>query len=472
VSALEARAEQARADQAALREKTERFKRGKQPQMVVRDGAFWILDNESLSYEGPFRSQFDVRVKLAELHPTLAWTHDQKPAQITKWLTPPITLRAARVDTDLTKSQTTFDVDTGTLTVGITPRYMAAQFDPAVDAWLRLLAGSDDGYRAIEQWLVSCQQRYLHRPAAGLVFIGDHSIGKGVFAHAVSEGLWGQPPVQFARVVHEFNSEVMRCPIWFDNEAKALGSGKVSSRELRDLVDARKIPYTRKHHDPEWLIGCGRLLVPVNATSDIRLRDIGSASVVDAVRERLTLLENRAADTTREALAKLDAPGCVAHADIDRIAGHMAWIQASVPLAERRFLGGTDDGAGGFRLALAQTVSAHAELFDRVRRALSEAEGEGPPHDGALRIADGRLYAYPAGLRDLLVEQGRGARVDLGQVQDALNAVRADKTARRTFRVSAGPRPFWELNVAALVEALELDADEVLRVLESRGQRR
>jgi hypothetical protein len=301
-------------------------------------------------------------------------------------------------------------------------------------------------------------------PRACLVLIGRSDSGKSLFGQAVGQ-LWGDAPVAASRMIDDFNSDLRRNPIMVDEEAQLFGSKKLSTKKLRDEIQAtsRSIQYKGKERVP--LLGAMRLVVSCNGLSDLKFADLGGPSVIEALRDRLlTINATGRAEACRSALAKLRLPNDH-RVDLARVTAHMAWLCETVTLPAERFLGsgGTDSETA----ILSGHVDDTIDVWERFRCWLDSGTDAGPWH--ATREG---LAVDTAMLSEALAETGRGW--SHAQVRAALAPFHTGEVVRLKFEDGPQPR-CWALDALRLADALGLEAndrDALERRLEDRPSRK
>jgi hypothetical protein len=339
--------------------------------------------------------------------------------------------------------------------VGVPSPEIAPAYDRCADAWLRALAGT--AYPALAVFVASCAQQHLHRPAVSLVLLGPHSIGKSVLAKALAR-MWGVThPVTLRAVIDKFNSTISRCPIVLDDECHALKAKLLSTEQFRDLVQSEARDIEPKGLEKRTLLGCQRFMITGNDASDLRFTDVSGPGAVEAMAARMLLVNvehDRRVDLEALLAAVHSEPGRV---DMDRLAGHLAWIQASTAVGGERFIGSSLADAGASAAALVRgVVEANADLFDRLRATL---EGTRKP-DKAIMLERGSVWVRAVELVGVL--QSGGEFWDATRVARSLAPFR---TSRVHVRTAAGVQRAWELDVVRLVEAVGADADAALATL-------
>ena len=328
-----------------------------------------------------------------------------------------------KVVRDFADARTWYDRETAELHQGYSLPAIEAVRDAGVEAWLEALAGGL--LPNLLTWIRACAQDCIARPAAALVLVGPPGIGKTLIFRALAR-LWGARSfVPLADSIAQFNGTITRCPIVLDDECQALKARKVTSAEFRSRVQAHERDFELKGKEKVELIGCTREGLTANDLSEVTLADVRGAGVVDALRDRLLVVE--APGAAREALAVVRGAGD-AEAELTRIVGHLAWVWASVEapaLEAGRFIAAGGDGAEA--VALAGVARTGADLWESFARWCDDAQANAG--GGWVRV-EGAVYANAQALAAVLGMRGGGQAWDVVRVVDTLRAVTTGPSVR------------------------------------------
>jgi hypothetical protein len=306
-------------------------------------------------------------------------------------------------------------------------------------------------------WIRACSQDMIERKAAALVLAGPPGIGKTKIFEALAR-MWGADSfVPLADSVAQFNSTIARCPIVLDDECAALKARDVTSAEFRQRVQARIRDFEPKGKEKVSLRGCTREGVTANELSEVVFRDVRGPGVLDALRDRLLVVERTREDAPaiRAALAAIRAGGDDEH-ELARIVGHLAALWAEpAPTSEERFIGA--GGVGAERVALAGVDADGTELWELLGTFLA---GDWPTDERAHPwvVRDGALMAYPSAVARSLEIRGRGW--DMARVQRVLGAVRLGEATR--LRTEIGRVRYWPLDWDRVILLTGADAEAIL----------
>jgi hypothetical protein len=377
-----------------------------------------------------------IRHRIAELRLPISLADGRKPASA-RTLIERHGSTYAHTIRDFSVAASTYDPEADTVVVGYQTPKIAAAYDRDVDAWLRAVGG--DLYPRLEAWLASCTHTHIARVAAVAILLGPADVGKSMLAAALA-GLWGQASCPRAdALLARFNGDLERCPIVFDDEARISGSGRLSTKDFRELAQSTERTIERKGREVTLLRGGFRLMIAANGYSDVRMTDLSGPDVVQAVSDR-TLVVRTSADA-REPLDALRTEDY--RVDLPRVTAHLAWLGATVEPERERFI-----GAGGCTATalLRDHVERHALVFASL---MSWLDDPAVPVSG-WRVLDSELCADAHAIAGSLLMD----RVTLRDVRAALApfAIRAVRPA------SDGIRPrLLVLDVERLRDAHEWD---------------
>lgn len=339
---------------------------------------------------------------------------------------------------------TTYDpTGEGSVTIGYPLDVMPGKFDADADAWLRALAGAH--YDRLAVWIASCSQVNINRLSACLIVMGRADSGKSMLGHAVAR-MWKQAPPPLSLITVQFNADLLRCPILVDEEAQLLGSKKLSTKEFRDVIQSVGRSVEHKGLERCELHGALRAVVSCNGYSDLRFADLGGPAVIEALRDRMLVINaTERTDACKALLAPLRLPNDH-RVDLDRVARHLAWICETVALPVERFLGaGGDESEAAI---LSSQTEEDVELWETFRDWL-EAEVPG----GAWSAHRGELCAEPKALAVALERAGKGWA--LPRVRTALAPFKV-----RDYQPDGPPRPrLWVVDGPRIADALGLDTE-------------
>ncbi len=256
--------------------------------LVQREGMHWMLD-ASGAYRGPYSkedaaimaSKLLARAPVRLMESTRTGTTYRPLADVTRESGQVV----ERVVSDMIKQRTVFDPDTLTLHEAVIPlrKLGPARFDPAIDEWLKLLAGPQ--YPRLIDWL-SCVSD-LSKLLCAVYFDGVAGSGKTLIAFGLAR-LWTEgPPGDIELVLSDFNDEIARCPLVLADEEipRKYGSMTVTTK-LRTILSTMSRTLKRKFKPPTDLHGCVRLVLAANNEFLLDSKDVSSAQDLDAIAQR------------------------------------------------------------------------------------------------------------------------------------------------------------------------------------------
>lgn len=347
---------------------------------------------------------------------------------------------------------TRYDGDEFTLHRG----YLLPTIEPvrheAVEAWMLALAGGMLPH--LLDWIALCSQANIGRRAAALVIVGEHSTGKSLTFKALAR-MWGAVTfVPLKDAAAQFNASICDSPIVCDDECVALKSRLISSEEFRERVQARSRKYEPKGQEKVLLLGYTREGIAANATDEVTISRVYTASTREAVEKRLCVINVGDTEATRAAL--LAIAGGNEDEELRILGEHFAWIWATHEVASvERFA-----GAGGeavHEVSLASTAEDGSDLWEYVGAFLESEERlrAEPGPKAPLVVHEGTLMAYPAGLAKMLALLG--GRWDVKLVQRILGPVRTGE--RHAVKAGGGTVRYWPLDWDRVIDLCGVDAD-------------
>ena len=167
-------------------------------------------------------------------------------------------------------SKSYFDIKTRIFWEAACPlRELEPRFDPNIDAWLRLLGGSQAD--KLLDW-VACVTR-LERPCAALYLSGSPTAGKSLLALGLSR-LWRESgPTEFANIAGDYNSDIMKCPLIFLDEGVKETRKGTASTLLRQLVAATTFGMSEKFVVTRQAVGSCRIIIAANNEDVVTFTD-------------------------------------------------------------------------------------------------------------------------------------------------------------------------------------------------------
>ena len=267
-----------------------KFPDGKIPWVVGTDASLYLF--LAGHYEGPFGPKILPAIARDILAP--AHTAGVKLVEITDVGTirakdTQTLLReygdgATRIVVDLTAKESSFDRVTRTVYEAPTPlRNLTPHFDPLIDQWLRLLSG--EHYDVFMRWLSLVPD--LTKPLSILYLYGSMSAGKTLLANGLA-GLWGNMPCKASKVIGTgFNEDLTKNPLILADEEFPNLRGQSLMADLREIVQAKSRPLSRKFKDNAEMVGCVRLILAANNSGLLRTKEALEDHDIDAIDARI-----------------------------------------------------------------------------------------------------------------------------------------------------------------------------------------
>lgn len=403
------------------------------PRMIVHHGKAWLRnDDGTYGPQKPIPLSLELKVAIK----SHGWDiRDERGKArsvddiVTDWAE-----HAVAVEYRFDARGITWDAKRRVIVSGYIPPVIQPLYDDDVAEWFSALFGSN--IDAAHRWMAACTQQYSERiMTACLVLVGEKATGKSVLATALSR-MWGtRSPVRLADVCARFNGPAVNSPIVLDDECAYLQRGDMTSQEFLERIQARDRMVEHKGLEKVELIGCQRVIVTANDSGSLRFRRIKGRDTAEASADRMSWHAQIDAPRARAALARLRLPG-LHDIDIDRVCGHIAWVQANTELINERFVGACGR-EGALDEIESQVQDEQAPLYDALQRAAA-----GESWGDAITIADDRIYVHPQSLLSAL--QVEGHRLDLATLHRWLRnwGLVARPTSRR---LKCGPRYVWQI---------------------------
>lgn len=345
----------------------------------------------------------------------------------------------ARVVVDLTRTTDEHDRDARILYRGPRGRgpIPEPRHDPNVAAWLAELFGPqlENGL----DWLAWASPEKLDRTAPALAFFGAANVGKSLLAAALARTHGLDGPGQLAKALQRFNATIEASPVLTSDEGIARGEmGRPLTEEFRRLVTETAHQVEPKGREPYSVIGAVRVVLAANNLGRLfsARGDLNGADVA-ALERRLILVEIEH-QSERAARCKALAVGLGRWegndpARLERVAGHLRWLQVSRPEREPK------PDARALRREL-RAGSMGEDMHDRLARL---ARDPGP--NAGVNEAAGVLW-----VRWSALGEGREAKRALASYDRGTERPRAHPVTGEKIE---GERPRWaKLDLVALRE--------------------
>jgi len=186
---------------------------------------------------------------------------------------------------DLNADTAVFDAPASTLIEAPAPlRPLSAKYDETVNEWLAVLAGDRVG--VVLDWLSYVTD--LSRPCAALYLQGAVGAGKTLLAVGLAD-LWSEyGPSTLVQAFANFNEGIMRCPLVLADESIPRDfRGNAKTAELREFIQQRSRPLTRKNIRDSVLNGATRLIITSNNKNLLQTNEALTPHDIKAIADRI-----------------------------------------------------------------------------------------------------------------------------------------------------------------------------------------
>ena len=319
---------------------------------------------------------------------------------------------ARSVESSIVVQRSMYNPTTAEFTEALCPMRtdLVPEYDPAVDAWLRALAGKY--FPQLEIWFASLGR--LDVPARILFLEGSRGLGKSLLIDGVAQ-LWHGNRAEISRVIGtDFNDSLTRSPLCVGEESGSGLRGEDLSRWLRKAVSDRERTLNRKFAPTTKLVGCIRFIIASNNLSLITsIKEDMAKDDVDALADRFLHIKCRKA--ALEALEGINTTAWVAGNAIAQHVLHLIEEYRDYQPTDRFFMG---PGSSLISEVAAMATGLKGEAMSRVIKCLRD--GDNPSwinfREDGVAIDPGALY------EDSLLphEQWRCSAARLGKAIGAL----------------------------------------------------
>ena len=239
---------------------------------------------------------------------------------------------ASNIVVDLSATQASFEDTTRTLIEAPCPlRDLAPSYDLEVDEWLTYLAGPH--YETLCDWMAVVT--HLQEPCAALYLDGVPGAGKTLLADGLAR-LWTvERPTALDQAMSGFNDGLTACPLVLADETIPRDNrGNVRTAELRQFIQARNRPLSRKYQPDASLRGAVRLIITANNKELLISNEALNTNDIQAIIDRIIYIYCPA--NAARYLRAVDTRSMVRE---DRIARFALWLASARSIKRgRRFL--------------------------------------------------------------------------------------------------------------------------------------
>lgn len=236
---------------------------------------------------------------------------------------------ASAVIVDLTASKCTYDLATNNIIEAPCPIRVKPVFHADIQEWLELLGGENEEDRTnLIKWVALCPN--LNLPCAALYLHGPGGVGKSLLGQGLSR-LWSsdRPTGLDEVLVSNWNDALAKCPFIFADEHIS----RVDTAKIRELIQSRKRPYTRRYKPAATLQGCVRVLFAANNGSLFQSPEELTNDDISAISERFFDLKTTEAPKLYLQKLRKESPARVASwVEDDLIAEHALFLNKNLKI--------------------------------------------------------------------------------------------------------------------------------------------
>lgn len=271
---------------------------------------------------------------------------------------------ANSVVVDLAAQKASYDAVTRTFIEAPCPIRVAAKYHEVVDQWLRIFAG--DKYEKLNDWLACVTS--LNEPCAALYLEGDPGTGKSLLAHGVAK-IFADRPTTMKEALGPFNESIVNCPVVFgDEQVPEDARGQIRTDEIREFIQARTRPLSRKYKPHATVKGALRLILAANNRDLLATKENLTPADLLAIVERVMFISVQ--PKARDFINSQKAPRKWVEDDL--IAQHTMWLVENWEVERSgRFLVSGDSSelvqtlstSTGLRAAVCQWINNYLARF-------------------------------------------------------------------------------------------------------------
>jgi len=240
---------------------------------------------------------------------------------------------ASNIVVDMTAQVAHFDDATRTFIEAPCPlRKLKPTYDPEVDEWMTWMAGPQN-YETLVNWIAVVTK--LEEACAALYLCGVPGSGKTLFAEGLARLWTEEKPTPLEEAMGPFNQTIMTCPLVLADEMIPRDfRGRARTAELRQFIQARSRPLSRKHIANASLRGAVRLIITANNQDLLTSNESLTTNDIQAIVDRIIYIECPV--NSARYLKTVNTRSFVTE---NRIAKHALWLAENrVVQSGRRFL--------------------------------------------------------------------------------------------------------------------------------------
>jgi hypothetical protein len=361
---------------------------------------------------------------------------------------------------DISQQHSRYDAATRTFIEAPCPVRVDAQYDAQVDQWLQILAGPRA--EKLNQWL-ACLTR-LDEPCAALYLEGAGGAGKSLLAMGASRVFTTERPADLAGALHEYNDDVVNCPIVLADETVPKDfRGTLRTDAIREFIQARTRRLNRKFRPVATVRGCARVILAANNRNLLATSEHLTEHDIAAIVERFLFIP-----VSAKARAYLESVDISRWIDDDVIARHIVWLTENLEVEKHgRFL--VSGEAADLTNTLSTGTGLRAAICQWTMGLLLRPNTMLNRHDWGqyLRVSDGRLLMTARAMAEHWTEYvpDKGSPPSPSAISRAL----AGLSGEVTVRAHDGNRKMRSFNLEQLAVWAEetgySDRDTVTRLV-------
>jgi len=297
---------------------------------------------------------------------------------------------AGEIVVDLTASIAKFDDTTRIFYEAPCPlRKLAPTYDHEVDEWLRWLAG--EHFETLSDWIAVATD--LRESCAAVYLDGVPGAGKTLLADGLARLWTEEKPTPLEEAMSNFNQSLSKCPFVLADETLPKDfRGRVRTAELRQFIQARSRPLSRKFLPNASMRGAIRLLITANNTELLVSGEALSMNDIQAIVDRIIYIYCPA--NSARYLRTVDTRSFVTG---DRIAKHALWLQEHRDVkAGKRFL--VEGSDSSLHRTLTTSSGLRSAVCNWLVAFLLSPKNAETTTKGLVRKHDGQLLATSRGL--------------------------------------------------------------------------